>query len=40
MTRAPIAVDEQVAELEREFGRKGVIELTYQIGLQNTCAPA
>ncbi|MEV6872147.1 carboxymuconolactone decarboxylase family protein [Amycolatopsis sp. NPDC051128] len=27
--------DEQVAELEREFGRDGVIELTYQIALEN-----
>ncbi|HKN56402.1 MAG TPA: carboxymuconolactone decarboxylase family protein [Amycolatopsis sp.] len=27
--------DEQVAELEREFGREGVIELTYQIALEN-----
>ncbi|WP_328617781.1 carboxymuconolactone decarboxylase family protein [Amycolatopsis sp. NBC_00355] len=30
--------DEQVAELEREFGRAGVIELTYQIGLENSRA--
>lgn len=36
MTETPITVtDEQVAELEAEFGRKGVIELTYQIGLEN-----
>ncbi|KFZ79134.1 transposase [Amycolatopsis sp. MJM2582] len=36
MTASPVtATDEQVAELEREFGRKGVIELTYQIGLEN-----
>ncbi|MGH3516259.1 MAG: carboxymuconolactone decarboxylase family protein [Haloechinothrix sp.] len=36
MTETPVAVtDEQVAELEREFGRKGVIELTYQIALEN-----
>ncbi|SFW74489.1 carboxymuconolactone decarboxylase family protein [Amycolatopsis australiensis] len=27
--------DEQVAELEREFGRDGVVELTYQIALEN-----
>ena len=33
---SPVTVtDEQVAELEREFGRKGVIELTYQIGIEN-----
>jgi len=30
--------DEQVAELEREFGRDGVIELTYQIALENSRA--
>jgi AhpD family alkylhydroperoxidase len=30
--------DEQVAELEREFGREGVIELTYQIALENSRA--
>ncbi|MEV4058086.1 carboxymuconolactone decarboxylase family protein [Amycolatopsis sp. NPDC049688] len=30
--------DEQVAELEREFGRAGVIELTYQIALENSRA--
>jgi len=36
MTCSPVAVtDEQVAELEREFGRRGVIELTYLIGLEN-----
>jgi alkylhydroperoxidase family enzyme len=36
MTASPVTVsDEQVAELEREFGRKGVVELTYQIGLEN-----
>jgi AhpD family alkylhydroperoxidase len=36
MTALPTTVtDEQVAELEREFGRKGVIELTYQIALEN-----
>lgn len=31
----PTVTDEQVAELDREFGRKGVIELTYQIALEN-----
>ncbi|MTD54879.1 carboxymuconolactone decarboxylase family protein [Amycolatopsis pithecellobii] len=38
MTTTPVTVtvtDEQVAELEREFGRKGVLELTYQISLEN-----
>jgi alkylhydroperoxidase family enzyme len=36
MTATPVAVtDEQVAQLEREFDRKGVLELTYQIGLEN-----
>jgi alkylhydroperoxidase family enzyme len=36
MTATPVAVtDEQVAQPEREFGRKGVLELTYQIGLEN-----
>ena len=30
--------DEQVAGLEREFGREGVIELTYQIALENSRA--
>lgn len=36
MTTTPGTVtDEQVAELEREFGRKGVVELTYQIALEN-----
>ncbi|GAB2986998.1 carboxymuconolactone decarboxylase family protein [Amycolatopsis acidiphila] len=36
MTATPATVtDEQVAELEREFGRKGVLELTYQIALEN-----
>ncbi|NKQ53897.1 carboxymuconolactone decarboxylase family protein [Amycolatopsis sp. K13G38] len=36
MTSTPLQVTtEQVAELEREFGRKGVIELTYQIALEN-----
>lgn len=36
MSTTPVTVtDEQVAELEREFGRKGVVELTYQIALEN-----
>ncbi|MPY79820.1 MAG: carboxymuconolactone decarboxylase family protein [Actinophytocola sp.] len=36
MTTTPISVtDEQVAELEAEFGRDGVVELTYHIGLEN-----
>lgn len=36
MTAGPTSVtDEQVAKLEREFGRDGVIELTYQIALEN-----
>jgi alkylhydroperoxidase family enzyme len=36
MTDTPMAVtDEQVAELERVFGRKGTIELTYLIALEN-----
>ncbi|GAA5112833.1 carboxymuconolactone decarboxylase family protein [Haloechinothrix salitolerans] len=36
MTETPISVtDEQVAELEAEFGRDGVVELTYHIGLEN-----
>ena len=30
--------DEQVAELEREFGREGVVELTYQVALENSRA--
>ena len=30
--------DEQGAELEREFGREGVVELTYQIALENSRA--
>jgi AhpD family alkylhydroperoxidase len=29
------ATDEQVAELVAEFGQEGVLELTYQIGLEN-----
>jgi AhpD family alkylhydroperoxidase len=36
MTATPTqATDEQVADLERRFGRAGVVELTYQIALEN-----
>lgn len=36
MTASPMSVtDEQVAELRAEFGDNGVIELTYQISLEN-----
>ncbi|SFQ01244.1 alkylhydroperoxidase AhpD family core domain-containing protein [Amycolatopsis arida] len=36
MTATPVTVTgEQVAELEREFGRKGVIELTYLVAVEN-----
>ena len=36
MTATPTEVtDEQVADLERRFGRAGVVELTYQIALEN-----
>lgn len=36
MTADPHTVtDEQVADLQRRFGDAGVIELTYQIGLEN-----
>lgn len=36
MTETPVTVtDAQVAELEAEFGRKGVVELTYHIALEN-----
>ncbi|QCQ89875.1 carboxymuconolactone decarboxylase family protein [Rhodococcus sp. SGAir0479] len=36
MTDTPTtATDEQVADLERRFGRDGVVELTYQIALEN-----
>lgn len=39
MTATPVSVtDEQVAELRREFGDEGVLELTYQIGLENSRA--
>jgi AhpD family alkylhydroperoxidase len=35
-TQTPITVtDEQVAELESEFGRAGVVELTYLVALEN-----
>lgn len=36
MTATPTAAtDDQVADLERRFGRAGVVELTYQIALEN-----
>ncbi|QWF77287.1 carboxymuconolactone decarboxylase family protein [Amycolatopsis sp. CA-230715] len=36
MTASPVAVtDEQVAELETAFGRKGLLELTYMIAVEN-----
>jgi AhpD family alkylhydroperoxidase len=36
MSTSPVGVtDEQVAELRKEFGDEGVLELTYQIGLEN-----
>lgn len=36
MTTSPVSVtDEQVAELRAEFGDKGVVELTYQVSLEN-----
>ena len=36
MTTSPTTVtDEQVAELVAEFGEPGVLELTYQVGLEN-----
>ncbi|MFC9788769.1 carboxymuconolactone decarboxylase family protein [Rhodococcus sp. NPDC127528] len=36
MTATPTEVtDEQVADLERRFGQAGVVELTYQISLEN-----
>jgi AhpD family alkylhydroperoxidase len=36
ITATPTEVtDEQVADLERRFGRDGVVELTYQIALEN-----
>lgn len=36
MTTTPVTVtDEQVSDLERRFGSAGVVELTFQIGLEN-----
>ncbi len=36
MTATPVSVtDEQVEQLRQEFGDEGVVELTYQIGLEN-----
>ncbi len=36
MSTSPVSVtDEQVAELRAEFGDRGVVELTYQIALEN-----
>jgi AhpD family alkylhydroperoxidase len=36
MTTTPVSVtDEQTVALEREFGREGVLELTYLIALEN-----
>ncbi|WP_163506778.1 carboxymuconolactone decarboxylase family protein [Fodinicola acaciae] len=36
MTSDPTEItDEQVADLERRFGRAGLVELTYEIGLEN-----
>jgi len=36
MTATPVSVtDEQTAELEKEFGRKGLLELTYVVALEN-----
>ncbi|MGB7384951.1 MAG: carboxymuconolactone decarboxylase family protein, partial [Rhodococcus sp. (in: high G+C Gram-positive bacteria)] len=36
MTATPVEVtDAQVADLERRFGRAGVVELSYHIGLEN-----
>lgn len=41
MTATPSEVtDEQVADLERRFGRAGVVELTYQIAQENMRARA
>src|SRR5574340_582020 len=34
-TGSVTVTDEQVADLERRFGRAGVVELTYQIALEN-----
>ncbi|WP_433491916.1 carboxymuconolactone decarboxylase family protein [Nocardia grenadensis] len=39
MTATPMTVtDEQVADLEKRFGRAEVVELTYQIALENSRA--
>ncbi|MBF6467281.1 carboxymuconolactone decarboxylase family protein [Nocardia beijingensis] len=39
MTATPTVVtDEQVADLERRFGRAGVVELSYHIALENSRA--
>ncbi len=36
MTSTPMTVtDEQIAELDQAYGHAGVLELTYQIGLEN-----
>jgi AhpD family alkylhydroperoxidase len=36
MTTTPVSVTgEQTAELEKEFGRKGLLELTYVVALEN-----
>ena len=41
MTAQPMAVtDDQVAELEREFGRAGLVELTQMIAVENMRARA
>ena len=40
MTTDPHTItDEQVADLQRRFGDDGVIELTYQIGVENMRGP-
>ncbi|WP_040834117.1 carboxymuconolactone decarboxylase family protein [Nocardia brevicatena] len=39
MTATPTTVtDEQIADLERRFGRAGLVELTYHIALENSRA--
>lgn len=39
MTATPMTVtDEQVTDLKKRFGTQGVMELTYQIGLENSRA--
>jgi hypothetical protein len=35
---SPVYTDEQLADLERRFGRDGVVELTYRIALENLCS--